>query len=181
MKSPAIIFLLVAEPILIAAIGALPRDSIARHPPKIVLHTSLADTETAAASPTEPQNVIAAVTGEGRDLPSPFTTRRLFGVGITHILISPTGLGHYCSLNPSMVDAVNRLVPDMLRTTDACRHIRVQSTHSTCIQRPPNVEHALCPVNPEQTHSQSKRIWQFQAGNRSMANVFDNYYCENLL
>ena len=87
MKSPAILFLLVAEPILIAAIGALPRDSIARHPPKIVLHTSLADAETAAASPTEPQNLIAAVAGESRDLPSPFTTRRLFGIGMTHILI----------------------------------------------------------------------------------------------
>ena len=53
--------LLVAETVLITAIGTLPCNAVAGHTPYIVHRTRLADAETAPTSPAEPKGRTAAV------------------------------------------------------------------------------------------------------------------------
>jgi len=53
--------LLIAEPVLAAAIGALPGDAVARHAPHIFVHAGLADAETAAALPAKGERLPATV------------------------------------------------------------------------------------------------------------------------
>jgi hypothetical protein len=52
---------LIAKPILISAVRALPGDGIAGHPPYIFFHTILADTETTPAPPAEAEFSAAAM------------------------------------------------------------------------------------------------------------------------
>ena len=55
--------LLISEAVLAAAVGALPGDAVARHPPDILVHADLADAETATAGPAEGLGLPAAVAG----------------------------------------------------------------------------------------------------------------------
>jgi hypothetical protein len=48
-----LVYLLVAEPILTATVGTLPRNIVAGHAPQILLHANLADHKAAAATPAE--------------------------------------------------------------------------------------------------------------------------------
>lgn len=57
--------LLVAEAVLLAAVGALPGDAVARHAPDILVHAGLTDVEAAAAGPAEGLGAAAAVAGIG--------------------------------------------------------------------------------------------------------------------
>jgi hypothetical protein len=52
---------LIPKPILLSAIRALPRNSIAGHSPNIFFHALLADTETTPALPTKRKIPAAAV------------------------------------------------------------------------------------------------------------------------
>ncbi|CAB1061431.1 hypothetical protein D1BOALGB6SA_6204 [Olavius sp. associated proteobacterium Delta 1] len=52
---------MVAKPILVAAIRALPGDGIAGHAPDVFIHTFLADIETTSALPAEAKFLAAAV------------------------------------------------------------------------------------------------------------------------
>jgi hypothetical protein len=63
MKWRVVFDLLVAEPVLGAAIGTLPGDAVAGHAPDILIHAGLADAEAAAAAPAEGLRPAAAMTG----------------------------------------------------------------------------------------------------------------------
>jgi len=52
---------LIAKPILLPAIRALPGDGIAGHPPYIFMHARLTDMEAAAAAPAEAKFAAAAM------------------------------------------------------------------------------------------------------------------------
>jgi len=52
---------LVAESVLIAAVGTLPGDTVAGHAPQVLVHTILADAEAAAAPPAEHERLPAAL------------------------------------------------------------------------------------------------------------------------
>jgi len=54
---------LIAEPILLPAVRALPGDGIAGHSPHIFSHTGLADMKAAAAPPAKAKYLPAAVAG----------------------------------------------------------------------------------------------------------------------
>lgn len=53
--------LLVAKAILIAAIRALPGDEIAGHSPQVGMHATLADAETASATPAKCEYLAATM------------------------------------------------------------------------------------------------------------------------
>ena len=53
---------MIAKPVLIAAVGALPGNAVAGHTPQILVHAILADTEAAAAMPAEQEFFSAALT-----------------------------------------------------------------------------------------------------------------------
>ena len=52
---------MIAESVLVAAVGALPGDTVAGHTPKVLVHAILADAEAAAALPTEHKCLVAAL------------------------------------------------------------------------------------------------------------------------
>jgi hypothetical protein len=54
--------LLIAEAVALSAIGAIPGDMVAGHPPDVFMHAALADGEAAATTPTEGEEAAAAVT-----------------------------------------------------------------------------------------------------------------------
>jgi hypothetical protein len=62
--------LLIAESVLVAAVGALPRDAVAGHAPQILIHAILADAETAPALPAEHEFPAAAM-AKSRGLAAP--------------------------------------------------------------------------------------------------------------
>lgn len=53
--------LLVAKTVLLAAVGALPGDTVAGHAPQVLVHAILADAEAAAAPPAEHERLPAAL------------------------------------------------------------------------------------------------------------------------
>ncbi len=57
--------LLVAKPVLVAAIRAFPGYAVAGHPPKVFLHARLANSETASTPPAKWKFVAAAVADAG--------------------------------------------------------------------------------------------------------------------
>jgi hypothetical protein len=60
-QGAAVVMLLVAEPVVFAAIRTLPGDGIAGHAPHVFQHTVLADAEPAATRPAEWKALTAAV------------------------------------------------------------------------------------------------------------------------
>jgi hypothetical protein len=73
--------LLIAESVLIAAVGALPGDAVAGHAPKILVHAILADAEAAAAPPAEHEHLPAALALLGGFAAPAFPAGRLRCVG----------------------------------------------------------------------------------------------------
>jgi hypothetical protein len=88
---------LVAETIPIAAVGALPYNTVAGHAPQILVHAILANAEAAAASPAEHEFPAAAHTLLGSLMtPSSWTG----GVGLNFFHFSIDRLSEYQNPNP---------------------------------------------------------------------------------
>jgi hypothetical protein len=77
--------LLIAEAVLIAAVGTLPGNAVAGHAPQILVHAVLADTEAAAALPAEDERLPAALALPGRLL-APTSSACCVGKCTTHCL-----------------------------------------------------------------------------------------------
>jgi len=61
MAGIKLLFSLVPESVLLPAIGTLPRNSVAGHPPEVFMHASLADTESTATLPAKGENTTTAM------------------------------------------------------------------------------------------------------------------------
>jgi len=64
---------LIAESVLLAAVGTLPGDAIAGHAPQVLVHALLADAESATALPAEHEALSAALTLPWRFSAPPFS------------------------------------------------------------------------------------------------------------